>query len=137
MIFIPGNVPSLKNSKIIIGIGKPCRCCKRKPNRVLISSKSVRQWKKDTAEYWKKYREEFLDMLAVSEAPHRIAFKFVRKTRHKFDYTNAADTICDEMVHQNWIDDDNCDVIRPVLKPYVYDKENPGVFISVIKKKQK
>ena len=132
MIFIPGNVPSLKNSKIIIGIGKPCRCCKRKPNRILISSKSVQQWKKNTAEYWKKYREEFLDMLAASEAPHRIAFKFVRKTRHKFDYTNAADTICDEMVHQGWLEDDNATVIRPVFRKYKYDKHKPGVYIDVI-----
>ena len=132
MIFIPGNVPSLKNSKIIIGIGKPCQCCKRKPNRVLISSKSVRQWQKDTAKYWEKYRQEFLDMLAVSEAPHRIAFKFVRKTRHRFDYTNAADTIQDEMVHQNWLEDDNATIIRPVFRKFKYDKYKPGVFIDVI-----
>ena len=132
MIFIPGNVPSLKNSKIIIGIGKPCRSCKRKPNRVLISSKSVRQWQKDTADYWEKYRNEFLVMLAASEAPHRIAFKFVRKTRHKFDYTNAADTIQDEMVHQGWIEDDNATIVRPVFRKYKYDKHNPGVYIDVI-----
>ena len=132
MIFIPGNVPSLKNSKIIVGIGKKCRCCNRQPQRILISSKSVQKWKKETAPYWKKYKQEFLDMLAASEAPHRIAFKFVRKTRHKFDYTNAADTICDELVHQGWIEDDNCDVIRPVFRKYKYDKLNPGVYIDVI-----
>lgn len=131
-IFIPGNVPSLKNSKRIIGIGARCKSCGHSPRRIMISSKSIETWKKDTAKYWKQYREEFLEMLSASEAPHRIAFRFIRRTRHRFDYTNAADTICDELVHQGWIEDDNSDILRPVFRPYRYDKHNPGVFIDVI-----
>lgn len=131
MIFIPGNVPSLKNNKIIIGIGAKCRCCKQSPRRVLISSKSVRQWKKDTDKYWKQYKNEFLEMLSNSEAPHKISFKFIRKTRHKFDYTNALDTVQDEMVQQGWLEDDNATVIKPILRTFKYDKLNSGVYIDV------
>lgn len=131
MIFIPTNVPSLKNSKVIIGVGRTCPCCKKKPTRVLISSKSVRKWKKETDKYWKQYREEFLEMIREVEAPYRITFKFIRKTRHKFDYTNALDTVQDEMVHQGWLEEDNATVIRPIIRPFKYDKFRPGVFIGV------
>ena len=131
LIFIPGNVPALKNSKEIVYIGKRCNVCRKGHRPLLISSKRVKEWKKDTAPYWRKYKAEFLAMISDMETPYRIRFRFIRKSRHKFDYTNALDTIQDEMVQAKWISDDNSDILRPIPLQYRYDKENPGVEISV------
>jgi hypothetical protein len=35
------------------------------------------------------------------------------------------------MVKYGWIDDDNADNLLPVLEGYEYNKENPGVLITV------
>ena len=37
------------------------------------------------------------------------------------------------MVKNNWIDDDNCNEIIPIFEEYEYNKEKPGVIISVLK----
>lgn len=118
--FIPGNVPSSKNSRVWTG-------------RKFIASKATQQWRKDTKPYWAKYKQEFLDEIEGLEKPYRICMRFVRKTRHKFDYINPAQTIQDEMVHAGWLDDDNCDEMIPLFDVYSYDKENPGVYITVHK----
>jgi len=68
-----------------------------------------------------------------NKKPYRISFKFVRKSKHKFDYINPAQTIQDEMVKYGWISDDNADEILPIFLEYEYDKHNPGVYINVLK----
>ena len=72
--------------------------------------------------------------LSKLELPVKISFKFIRGSKHKFDYINPAQTVQDDMVKHHWIDDDNCENILPVFEPYEYDKENPGVEIKLIKK---
>ena len=119
MIFIPGNVPSSKNSKVWTG-------------KFLVSSKAVQQWKRDTKRYWIQYQKQFLDLLDLTSPPYRIKFTFIRGTRHKFDYINPAQTVQDEMVHQGWLADDNCTILKPVFGSYSYDKQNPGVWIKVL-----
>tara|TARA_Y100000592_G_scaffold75792_1_gene118503 strand:- start:217 stop:501 length:285 start_codon:yes stop_codon:yes gene_type:complete len=79
------------------------------------------------------YRKGFRKQLAKLELPVKISFKFIRGSRHKFDYINPAQTVQDDMVKHHWIDDDNCENILPVFEPYEYDKENPGVEIKLIK----
>lgn len=131
MIFIPGNVPALKNSKRIIPIGARCPKCRKAMRRIMIPSASVDKWRAATKPFWEKYRQEFLDMLALSEKPYPIKFKFVRDSRRLFDYSNALDTVQDEMVRHKWLEDDNCSVMRPILRTYKYDKLKSGVWISV------
>ena len=133
MIFIPGNVPALKNSKMIIGLGAKCPKCKCSPRRILISSKTVRTWKKVTEPYWQQNKQEFIKLISKLEPPYKIGFYFQRKSRHKFDYTNAIDTLQDEMVHQNWLEDDNATMIIPVALGFEHCKDNPGVVIKVMK----
>ena len=66
------------------------------------------------------------------EYPVKISFKFIRKSKHKFDYINPAQTVQDLMVKNGWIEDDNAEFMIPVFEQYEYDKEKPGVYITII-----
>ena len=72
-------------------------------------------------------------MIKGKSKPYRISFKFVRKSKHKFDYINPAQTIQDQMVKYGWIDDDNADEMLPIFVKFEYSKEEPGVYIYVLK----
>jgi len=117
--FIPGNVPSSKNSKIWTG-------------RFLVWSKTAQKYVKNTKKYWEDYREDFKCCFDACNLPVKVKFKFIRGTRHKFDYVNPLQTVMDLMTTHGWIPDDNCDIILPVFEEYEYDKENPGVLITII-----
>ena len=118
--FIPGNVPSSKNGR-------------RWTGRYFVSSKATTKYRKETGKYYEQFRKGFRKQLAKLELPVKISFKFIRGSKHKFDYINPAQTVQDDMVKHHWIDDDNCENILPVFEPYEYDKENPGVEIKLIK----
>ena len=118
--FIPGNVPSSKNGR-------------RWTGKYFISSKATMKYRKETKEYYKKYKKEFLNTLEECEFPVKISFKFIRGTKHKFDYINPAQTVQDDMVKHGWLPDDDCSLLIPVFEPYEYDKKNPGVEIKLIK----
>ena len=123
-IFIPGNVPSSKNGRRLTG-------------RYFIVSKQTQRYYKNSKKYWVEYKKEFKKLLkgkdSQNKTPYRITFKFVRKSRHKFDYINPAQTVQDDMVKAGWIEDDNADFIIPVFEHYTYDKKNPGVYIEILK----
>ena len=125
-IWIPGNVPSLKNNKRIVSIGP-------KDNRrpMLVPSKRHEEYKKATAIHWQRGARPFIMAANRLSKPLEVGFRFVRGSRHRFDYTNALDTVQDLMVEFMWIEDDNADEIIPELIPYRYDKERPGVEIVV------
>lgn len=116
--FIPHNVPSSKNSKQWTG-------------KILISSKATQQYKKATAAYYKLYGKEFREITENLPRPLRIKFTFIRGSKHKFDYINPLQTVQDIMVDNNWIEDDNSDIILPVFEPYIYDKSKTGVIIEI------
>lgn len=118
MIFIPGNVPSSKNSRVWTG-------------KFFIASKAVASWRKETKDHWESNRDVFLSMIKGKEFPIRVEFTFVRKSKHQFDYLNPCQSIQDEMVKYGWIEDDNADIIIPVFMQYIYDKLNPGCYINV------
>ena len=122
-IFIPTNVPSSKNSR-------------RWTGKYFIGSKQTMRYYKETKEYWLEHKKDFLKMIKDldSKKPYKIAFKFVRKSRHKFDYLNPAQTVQDQMVKYGWISDDNADEMIPIFLDYEYNKDKPGVYISVINK---
>ena len=118
-IFIPGNVPSSKNGK-------------RWTGKYLIHSKTVMNYIKESKNDYINNKELFIDMCKDKEKPYTVSFTFYRGSRRKFDYINPAQTVQDLMVRYQWIEDDNCDYIIPHFKPYVYDKENPGVKIEIL-----
>ena len=122
-IFIPHNVPSSKNSKIWTG-------------KHLIWSKTATKYVKDTDKYWREFAlifiAESLKHSYTLVTPLRVSFKFVRGSKHKFDYVNPLQTVLDLMVRYNWIPDDNADIILPVFEPYEYSKERPGIIIKIL-----
>lgn len=124
MIFIPGSVPSSKNSKIFTR------------GRKLIWSKAASLYRKNSKESFILNREHFLSMLNGKEKPYIICFHFVRATKHKYDFVNVVQTIQDLMVEYEYIEDDNIDIMLPFPllmdnKYSSYNKENPGVYIEI------
>lgn len=119
-IFIKGNVPSSKNSRQF-----------NLKRRMSFKSKQCSKYDKETRNSWLEHITQFRILFDRLPKPVPVTFKFVRGTRHKFDYINPAQTIQDLMVEYGYILDDNADEIIPVFEPYEYDKENPGVYISI------
>ena len=118
--FIPGNVPSSKNGR-------------RWTGKYFIASKTVMKYRKDTKSIYQKYAPQFQKELKKHKLPVKIAFTFIRGTKHKFDYINPAQTVQDDMVTYDWIEDDNMVNMLPAFYPYKYDKEKPGVIIEILK----
>ena len=116
--FIPGNVPSSKNGR-------------RWTGKYFIASKAVVNYRKVAKKFYQDYADEFIEELKKHELPVSISFKFIRGTRHKFDYINPAQTVQDDMVKHGWISDDNADCLVPSFIEYSYDKKNPGVWIEI------
>ena len=116
--FIPGNVPSSKNSR-------------RWTGKYFIASKTVMKYRKETENYFKKDAVSFHKEFSKYELPVYVHFTFIRGTRHKFDYINPCQTVQDDMVKHGWIEDDNCEFIIPCFEEYKYDKNNPGVIIEI------
>ena len=143
MIFIKGNVPSLKNSKV-------------KTSRGIFSSKTVKKYlanlgiqrysssRKEVLGYKTRpniFQEQIvpqiIELLENKEPPFEIGFHFVRGTKHKFDFNNANQLIADLIVAHDVLEDDNMDYFIPFAlkidnKFYSVDKTNPGVWIKII-----
>ena len=122
--FIPGNVPSSKNSR-------------RWTGKFFIASKTTMKYRKDTDSIYKKHAASFTKEFVKYELPVYVSFKFIRGSRHRFDHVNPLQTVQDEMVKHGWIPDDNCDIIIPVFEEYEYNKEGSGVLIKLDDKRNK
>ncbi len=145
MIFIPHNVPSLKNSKIATTIGKG-----DSRRTTLLPSKSVKKYlqkigvKRYSAKYVEEYatrenlfRESVGDYFQGVVSPVIVKFHFVRDSNRKFDFHNAVQIVADLLVAHGFIDDDNMDYFIPVPmrsggKWYSVDKKNPGVYLKKV-----
>lgn len=118
-IFIPGNVSSSKNSKQWTG-------------KFLIKSKVARAYEKNAAIFYNMHRGLFFKLIQGKEKPYRISMRFVRDSKRRFDYINAAQLPLDMMVKAGWIEDDNADEIIPIFENYSYNKNDPGLYIKVL-----
>jgi len=154
MIFIPGNVPSLKNSKV-------------KTSRGIFSSPAVSKFirslgiqsfnsrKKEVKGYvdpdrpnqFEALRLAFETMRKGKGDPLIIGYHQVRNSKRLFDFSNSVEVIQDLMTAHDFIEDDNVKFVFPVPmtidghlpvegkvrdKPlYSVDKENPGVWIKI------
>lgn len=136
VIFIPGNVPSSKNSKqVSMPTTKDGRAIKKANGKRLVIVRNSKQ----VEEYLKIAIQSYIDMMPLfksfvsdKEKPYQIHFGFVRNSKHKFDYINAAQIVQDQMKENGWIDDDDADEMKPHFLDYKYDKENPGVYIILV-----
>jgi hypothetical protein len=154
MIWIPGNVPSLKNSKV-------------KTKRGIFSSPTVNRYirslgiqsfsssKKIVKGYVDKtrpneierLREDFKQMQVGKSNPLFIGYHQVRKTKALFDFSNSVEIIQDLFTAHDFIEDDNVKYVFPIPMSikgelptqenlrttdwYTVDKENPGVYIKI------
>lgn len=142
-IFIPGNVPALKNGKIWTGT-------------LLISSKGVQDYlrqhgiknysaSKKQVEYYKTFKgvkfSEYCTIikkeLEMFTAPYKFAFHFIRKSKHRFDFGNAVELLADLFTAHGLIEDDNMNYFHPSIFynntqfGFTYNKNNPGVIIKI------
>ncbi len=136
-VFIKGNIPSSKNSKINTSRGS-------------FNSKTVQKWlkyqgiksyssSKKEVELYKTTPiifpiEELKELFSNCENPITIGFHFVRNSKHKWDFHNAVQILLDLFTAFDIIPDDNMDYIIPQClwvndKHYTYDKNNAGVIV--------
>jgi len=138
-IFIPFNVPSLKNSKVKAKNGIfPSKTCKKYLQKLGIKnySASKRTFEGYTARF-NIFHEVVRTMridLEQKDTPHTISFYFVRDSRRKFDFHNAVQIVADLLVAHRVIFDDDIDNFIPMPikidgKYYHIDKQKPGVYL--------
>ena len=147
MIFIPGNIPSLKNSKTIGQIGKG-----ENKRRVLLPSKTVKKYLQamgirkysptggveDYKTRQNVFRESIGSFFENAPQPLVLGFNFVRDSQRKFDFINACQIVCDLLVAHNFVDDDDMTHLIPVPLAingswYSICKDRPGVWLEIIR----
>lgn len=143
-IFIEGNTPSLKNSKVATSKG----VFPSKTVRKYLQSLGVKKYScsKGTFENYATRPNLFEAAVEVMkdtltdrepwpcQAPHVVGFFFIRDSKRKFDFINAAQIICDLLTAHGVIQDDNMDNLIPVPIQvagswYTIDKDRPGCII--------
>ena len=124
MIFIAGNTPSSKNSKQFVTL--------KSGKTLLINSKTAQKYIKESKADWLVNKNEFLKMLKGKEKPYKIELFFIRDSKRRFDYINAAQIIFDLMQEYGYIEDDDSINVIPVFKGFEVDKTKAGVEIRVL-----
>ncbi|WP_338950126.1 hypothetical protein KSU05_02345 [Fusobacterium nucleatum] len=124
MIFIAGNTPSSKNSKQFVTL--------KSGKTLLINSKTVQKYIKESKADWIVNKNEFLKMLKGKEKPYKVELFFIRDSKRKFDYINAAQIIFDLMQEYGYIQDDDSTNVIPIFKGYKVDKNGAGVEIEIL-----
>lgn len=137
-IFIPFNVPSLKNSKVKtqkgVFMSKTCRNYLTSLN--ITSYSASRKEVVDRKSKKNLFKEAFKDWI-VPDKQVVIGFHFVRDSKRMFDFNNANQILADLLVAHKLIEDDNMDWFIPQAykkdgKYYSYNKETPGVYIKIL-----
>lgn len=129
MIFINGNTPSSKNSKRIITITN--KKTGKKTTR-LINSEVTEKYIKNSKSDWLVNKNKFLKMLKGKEKPYKVELFFIRDSKRRFDYINAAQIIFDLMQEYGYIEDDDSTNVIPIFKGFEVDKTRTGVEIEVL-----
>ena len=142
-IFIAGQIPSLKNSKVKTSRGIfPSKTVTNFLRSYGIkhysSSKKTVEGYSRTPDTFKPIADRLRGELSKVDKPYKLKFYFVRKTKGRFDFGNGCELILDLFTSYNVWEDDNCDIVLPfpwVIDNACYkvDKDNPGVYIKVIK----
>ena len=143
-IFIPGNVPSLKNSKVATSRGVfPSKTVRKYLQNLGVKkyscSKGTFENYKTRPNLFKKAIAPMKEILARRESvagvsPHVIGLFFIRNSKRKFDWINAAQIICDLLTAHGVIQDDNMDYLIPMPIQvagiwYTVDTERPGCIV--------
>ena len=142
LIFIPGNVPSSKNSRINTKHGSfASKTVKTYLNSLGIqsysSSKKLVKGYVNKPNLIENLREDFLKQTSGKQLPLEIGFHFVRDSKRKFDFHNIIQVVLDLLTAHDIIIDDNMDCVIPFAlkiesKFYSVNKEQSGVWIKII-----
>lgn len=124
MIFIKGNTPSSKNSKQFVTL--------KNGKTMLLNSKTVQKYIKESKGDWILNKNNFKKILEGKEKPYKIELYFIRDSKRRFDYINAAQIIFDLMQEYGYIDDDDSTNVIPVFKGFEVDKSRAGAEIRVL-----
>ena len=148
-VFVPFNTPSLKNSKMYTKNGVfPSPAVKKYLQKIGVQkynvSKGTHVNYKTRPNLFEKavepMKETFLRMEHTGLhdekhiLPHVIGLFFIRNSRRKFDWINAAQIICDLLTAHSVINDDDVDNLIPMPIQiagswYTVDNERPGCLI--------
>lgn len=156
MIWIPGNVPSSKNSKVATSKLDEST---GKIRKGIFNSKQVSKYlqglgvksyseKRGVEDYKTRpnlFRQAVEKYPIKTDYPIILGMHFVRDSKRRFDFNNASQIICDLLVAHRFIDDDDCQHLYPVPMYftsgglhfesggfYSVDKHAAGVFLDVI-----
>jgi len=141
MIFLHGNVPSSKNSKVKTakGVFMSKTCSKYLQNigvkNYHMRDKTIDEYKKRPNLFKLSVGNYFDD---VNVFPVKIGFHFVRDSKRKFDFHNIVQIIADLMVCHRFIPDDDMSCFLPfpmqneIGEWYTVDKNKPGVYIKIL-----
>ena len=124
MIFISGNTPSSKNSKQFATL--------KSGKTTLLNSKTTQNYIKNSKADWLLNKNKFKKMIKDKEKPYKVELFFIRDSKRRFDYINAAQIVFDLMQEYGYIDDDDSTNIIPVFKGFEVDKGRAGVEIEVL-----
>lgn len=139
-VYIPHNVPSLKNSK---SIGKNGGLFKSKTVSHYLQKIGVADYspsKKTYRNYKDPNRPNLIDQIKPEleqaikgkEFPIKLGMYFVRDSKRSFDYINAAQIILDLMTAHGIIPDDSADYVMPIFEGYSVEPSTAGVYLSII-----
>lgn len=122
---MPFTVPSSKNGGGISRSGNS------------FPSKQTSRWRRLTKNYWLDGKKIFDMLIKNQKIPLLVGLHFVRGRDDLYDWVNPVQTIQDEMVKYDWINDDNVFIMFPfpfkIGGTYTsYSKENPGVYIKIL-----
>lgn len=154
MIFIPGNVPSSKNSKVKAarGIFSSPAVTRYLRNLGIQTYNSKKKYIKGYVDKTRpniieEFRDEIEKMKIGKENPLFIGFHHVRKQNREFDFSNSLELIQDLFTAHDFIEDDSVKYMFPVPMTikgelptprnlrkknwYSVDKNNPGVWVKI------
>jgi hypothetical protein len=153
-LFIPGNTPSLKNSKEIFQqyTGKSSCCnapyiklavkqykctacnnaCQLGKRPILVPSKNVMDYVESIKDFFVINRIRWNDLIRGKQLPIKIGFYFVRESAREFDFDNAGQVLQDQFKAHGWITDDSMINIMTYPLGTHKDKMNAGVYIVVL-----
>ncbi len=152
MIFIKGNIPSLKNSKV-----KTSRGIFHSPTvSKFIRSLGIQHFnsrKKEVKGYkdplrpneFEALRNSFEAMKNGKNNPLIIGYHQVRNSKRSFEFSNSVEVLQDLFTSHDFIEDDNVKYVFPIPmtkdgeiaspenrdRLYSVDKNNPGVWIKI------
>lgn len=154
LIFIPGNIPSLKNSKVMTKRGIVSSPTVNK----FIRSLGIQRYsahRKEVKGYvdpnrpnqFKALEKQFKEHAKGKDYPLLLGVHQVRDSKRKFDFSNSIELIQDLLVAHDFIEDDNVEFLFTVPMTidgelptednfrdrewYSVDKDNPGAYIKI------